>query len=1544
MRISEIHHTANVAWSPVNHTVTMLACGTSASQVDATFSTAATLDILEIGVGSDSLDAPVRGSIACDQRIYKLVWSPISQVGSQASSAGVLVAGVENGIVAYSADAILKRDSGNAVIKQISCHTGAVHALDISPLLPNLMASGAMESEVLIWDLNTLQEGISAGPKSFPIDEVNAVSWNRKINYIFASAYSTRCVLWDLRKHDSIIKLGDQNSRVRYKSLDWNPEIATQLALASEDDHTPVVQIWDLRNASSAVKTLEGHQRGILSVAWCPHDADLLLSTGKDGCVYCWDVSEGSKGEIVYSLPQTKQWTFEVGWCPRIPSVFSASSSNAVGVYSVIGGPDGHAAAPVTPSKLADSFPGMDFGPLTTGMKADSGFEGIKKAPKWLRRPGSFAFSFDGKIMKSFSDENISILELDRLTTSRHIVQQGSILEQYLMQNQHKEYCDAKISSVKNHQEREEWKFIKSLLESDHRQTVLSLLGYGPEKESLLNDTESSMSNGEKPSDVNLKESPGSEILKKPVGSTFKISTGKDTNGKITRALLTGNVQKAASLCLEHDREAEAVMLSLVGSTSFLPELFWNIHEKYFASHGSDLSSLVYALVKKDSEFLLQKARIDSWREIIAALINYLPKEEFQTFADALGQRLETEVNGLLLKQSILCYLCSGNIDKAVELWLRQEPLSAGTAAELLHTTAEKVLIASGGFSLNGTRPFGPHIDKLFHDYANYLASEGEAGLALRFLSRDSSSTLLPLKHHLYMALGPRAALRETGMKQSPMSTAIMSLRRHTKSGGTVLSNTAPNKYGPGPAAPFASTGYPTAAPNFMNPSVVGVSYTSPPSAMGTMNPPAGNTHEQQSAWNLYDHTHRSAVPEPPRPSRPQATPAPPLFAPAAGMPPLLPANSGLHSFPTQSYFSPSQAQNYPGTLPQQVQPGLENVPLMPSYQHVKAPGSWNDPPPLLSRRVSQTPASAAVNPIFQPLPVVPGQEVPPIPQYSSQPNAPVPITGYGIRPTTNLIHPPPAAMTTSETPFIPAEPEKEVSTEKAPIPAEHVPIADGFAQLWNISREKASSMGDGHTVRKLDDVYKKLELLNDSFRAGKLSSNTLMGLHQMVQCIQMGDLGQAVAVHAHIATGASFVEISSFMPALKILLQLAQRFNADLFIMDSHLQPSEHSVTGTWVRFEDPDRNRTPGLTDNGAVDASGVQINLPRPPRKSDYPPPDVVNLATSALPTESTSRTVQELQDVSRVQQILDFNAASDNIHLSPDTTIQIDEAENGKVLTTLKATNEKWEWVTPPVYHPEMVPQKVVNVLQIPLEDYVMCLDVLVTNYRFRTYVILYKRVIGIWLFITLVVLLALLFSGLRGLSLFVAGLLWLIFSGLGMCLCLYGKKKMNDGLRTVVANANKFLNKQRLMIGVEDRGKLSMHKVVVVILHYDVLPCLASIAHLLEQLKLSRPSIYDPTYSRDFGEPDALPMDKAEKLMLHCVQPYVKELVRKRLMFSNTKVEDFGFEDVTARPEVVEGVPTTPKHCPRSWCLCQYVDHMYLRRKPRKWYQKVWNED
>ena len=67
----------------------------------------------------------------------------------------------------------------------------------------------------------------------------------------------------------------------------------------SEDDRSPVIQLWDLRFATSPTRVLEGHKRGVLSLSWCQQDADLLLSASKDNQVLCWNPNSNvENGEV----------------------------------------------------------------------------------------------------------------------------------------------------------------------------------------------------------------------------------------------------------------------------------------------------------------------------------------------------------------------------------------------------------------------------------------------------------------------------------------------------------------------------------------------------------------------------------------------------------------------------------------------------------------------------------------------------------------------------------------------------------------------------------------------------------------------------------------------------------------------------------------------------------------------------------------------------------------------------------------------------------------------------------------------------------------------------------------------------------------------------------------------------------------------------------------------------------------------------------------------------------------------------------------------
>jgi protein transport protein SEC31 len=81
----------------------------------------------------------------------------------------------------------------------------------------------------------------------------------------------------------------------------WNPEVPTQFVVANDDDKSPSINIWDLRNPDYPVATYSDiHYNGILSVSWSLADSNLVVSSGKDNRTV---VTNFKTGEQVLEFP-----------------------------------------------------------------------------------------------------------------------------------------------------------------------------------------------------------------------------------------------------------------------------------------------------------------------------------------------------------------------------------------------------------------------------------------------------------------------------------------------------------------------------------------------------------------------------------------------------------------------------------------------------------------------------------------------------------------------------------------------------------------------------------------------------------------------------------------------------------------------------------------------------------------------------------------------------------------------------------------------------------------------------------------------------------------------------------------------------------------------------------------------------------------------------------------------------------------------------------------------------------------------------------------
>ncbi|XP_014913573.1 protein transport protein Sec31A isoform X1 [Poecilia latipinna] len=557
MKLKEINRTAIQSWSPAQHHPIYLATGTSAQQLDASFSTNASLELFELDLADPSLDMKSCGSLSSAHRYHKLVWGPYG-MDAQGHPSGVLIAGGENGnVILYDAAKIVAGESDVIVAESVR-HTGPVRALDVNHFQSNLVASGGNESEIYIWDMNNFGSPMTPGPKAQPQEDISCVAWNKQVQHILASACpSGRASVWDLRKNDLIIKVSDHSNRMHCSGLAWNPEVATQLVLASEDDRLPVIQMWDLRFASSPLKILEQHTRGVLAIAWSLADPELLLSCGKDSRILCWNPNTG---EVLYELPTSSQWCFDIQWCPRNPAVLSAAGFDGhIDIYSIMGG-SSQAQSQRHADQISNSFGNLD--PFGTGQPlpplqlpqtpaAPATVNPLKKPPKWIRRPVGASFAFGGKLV---SLENAKppqpqqptshVVHISQVVTETAFLERSDRLQATLSSGGFVDFCQEKISSAENEFDRTVWSFLKVNFESDVRSKYLELLGYN--KEDVASKISAALE--EKPANV---PQPDLSASTSPLPSAdLSLAPPADTPEAAFDLIAASNLQPAAALHL----------------------------------------------------------------------------------------------------------------------------------------------------------------------------------------------------------------------------------------------------------------------------------------------------------------------------------------------------------------------------------------------------------------------------------------------------------------------------------------------------------------------------------------------------------------------------------------------------------------------------------------------------------------------------------------------------------------------------------------------------------------------------------------------------------------------------------------------------------------------------------------------------------------------------------------------------------------------------------------------------------------------------------
>ncbi|KZV82092.1 WD40 repeat-like protein [Exidia glandulosa HHB12029] len=500
MKLKEIHRTATFAWSPTQN-VPLLATGGVAGALDESFSNDSHLEIWspnffdksEFDLGHDGHPGP-KGSVTTSSRFNRLAWGYVHPARPQ----GVIAAGMENGELGLwdPEKIVVSAEPSEALIYSNNTHTGPVRGLDFNNLQNNLLATGAVNGEVYIWDLKDPSKPYSPGARSSKLDEITSLAWNGQVAHILATSSSSGyTVVWDLRGKREVVALtyaggagtvgqvsavgGALGAKRGMSDVCWHPDNATRLVTASEDDTSPVIMVWDLRNARAPEKLLEGHDKGVLSLSWCRQDSDLLLSCGKDNRALCWNPNTS---EIIGELPAGDNWAFQVDWCPKNPDLLAtAYFDGTIGVHSLqstnADSPDARAAAAAPQTDGSDVFDVPGYSSHKSQSKLS-----LKQPPKWLRRPASCSFGYGGKLV---TVSNIAGPSGKNQSSSVHLHQ---VVTEPTIAERAKSLLDASSSedlialaqqkSEGAQTDAETWKALLSLFRANSRDELVTMLGF----------------------------------------------------------------------------------------------------------------------------------------------------------------------------------------------------------------------------------------------------------------------------------------------------------------------------------------------------------------------------------------------------------------------------------------------------------------------------------------------------------------------------------------------------------------------------------------------------------------------------------------------------------------------------------------------------------------------------------------------------------------------------------------------------------------------------------------------------------------------------------------------------------------------------------------------------------------------------------------------------------------------------------------------------------------------------------------------------------
>lgn len=259
---------------------------------------------------------------------------------------------------------------------------------------------------------------------------------------------------------------------------------------------------------------------------------------------------------------------------------------------------------------------------------------------------------------------------------------------------------------------------------------------------------------------------------------------------------------------------------------------------------------------------------------------------------------------------------------------------------------------------------------------------------------------------------------------------------------------------------------------------------------------------------------------------------------------------------------------------------------------------------------------------------------------------------------------------------------------------------------------------------------------------------------------------------------------------------------------------------TTNWVKFDEENQHRVDEFAKNKQNEVE-VKVNGESVCARIDLS--QSVTLNQSVSTGGGTSNTTNTINTSTSPTVITSPPSSSSPV---PPT---VREHENGDILVSLFPVNETCDWFTPARFKPNLVPEELMSTsLSLTVEDYVTAITMLTNDYRFNLFIIFYKRIMMIWIITSVLLLLLILFSGMIGAWLFISAMSWVLINSMSIFIVLYLKNRMAANLEKCFATVNRYLHKHNILIGMDDVGEYSCHKINLIFVYFKPNECIGEI--------------------------------------------------------------------------------------------------------------------